>query len=43
MIWQIKASDGKFGKLWKDIKPEIQLDYAEKIGLGTKNYEIIEV
>ncbi|MFA5032929.1 MAG: DUF362 domain-containing protein [bacterium] len=38
-----KASNGKFGKLWHQIKPEIQLDYAEKIGLGTQKYEIVEV
>jgi hypothetical protein len=36
------ASDGSFGKIWHNTNPELQLQYAEQIGLGTRKYELIK-
>ena len=33
----------KFKILYPDIDPEVQLRYGEEIGLGTRNYELIQV
>jgi uncharacterized Fe-S center protein len=30
-------------KLYPELKPEFLIDYAEKLGLGKKAYEIIEI
>lgn len=38
-----KASKGKFSKAWRNINPECQLNHAEKMGLGTQKYELMEV
>ncbi|MDI6840668.1 MAG: DUF362 domain-containing protein [bacterium] len=38
-----KASLGKFGKLHPSAEPEVQLNYAEQIGLGTQKYKLIKV
>ena len=30
-----------FKKIFPEIDPEVQLKYAEKIGLGTRDYELV--
>jgi uncharacterized Fe-S center protein len=30
-------------RLWPEIDPEIQLDYAEKVGLGSRTFELLEL
>jgi len=37
---KVKASD-KFKALWPGINWETQLIYAEKLGLGSRNYELV--
>lgn len=38
-----KPGEDKFRDIWPKIDWKIQLDYAEKIGLGTQKYKLIEV
>lgn len=33
----------KFTGVWKNSMGDIQLSYGEKIGLGSRNYELIEI
>lgn len=33
----------KFKDIWSEVNWEVQLEYAEKIGLGSRSYEIVEV
>lgn len=37
------ASNGKFATIWPNTKPEVQLDYAEELALGSKKYELIKL
>jgi len=39
----LKPGSDKFRDIWPKIDWRIQLDYAEKIGLGTQKYKLIEV
>ncbi len=39
----LSPGSDKFRDIWPKIDWKIQLDYAEKIGLGTQNYKLIEV
>jgi hypothetical protein len=34
---------GEFIKLWEEINPLVQIEYGEKIGLGEKEYTIVEI
>lgn len=38
-----KADEDLLVKLWPENDYNVQLDYAEKIGLGSKEYELIEI
>jgi hypothetical protein len=38
-----KPGEDKFRALYPDVDWTIQLDYAEEIGLGTRNYELIKI
>jgi uncharacterized Fe-S center protein len=40
-VWE--KTKHKINKLYPELNPQILLDYAEELGLGNKNYEIIEV
>ena len=40
---QVKPDDDKFKALYPKIDWEIQLDHAEEIGLGTRQYELVTV
>ncbi|MCK4681226.1 DUF362 domain-containing protein, partial [bacterium] len=38
-----RAGSDKFRDLHPDVDPTVQLRHAEKLGLGTRNYELIEI
>ncbi len=38
-----KMGEDKFRALYPEVDWSIQLDYAEEIGLGTRNYELIKI
>lgn len=38
-----RGAKNKFKGLFPDTEPEVQLEYGEKLGLGTRNYELIKV
>jgi uncharacterized Fe-S center protein len=35
--------EDKFRALYPEVDWSIQLDYAEQIGMGTRNYELIRI
>jgi len=35
--------EDKFRGIWPDVNGQIQLKYAQKIGLGSMNYELIKI
>ncbi len=43
LIQSTSAGDDKFRKIYPEIDWEIQLKYAEEIGLGTCNYKLIQI
>ena len=38
-----RRGEDKFSDLHKDVDPTVQLRYAEKLGLGTRDYDIVDV
>jgi uncharacterized Fe-S center protein len=38
-----KPGEDKFRALYPKVDWEIQLDYAEQIGLGTRSYELVKI
>lgn len=40
-VWELTKNN--INKLYPKLKPELLLDYSEKLGLGKKSYEIVEI
>ena len=38
-----KATNNKFKDIWPNIDPRVQLSYGEKMGLGNRDYELVEL
>ncbi|MCC7550130.1 MAG: hypothetical protein KO316_01360 [Methanobacterium sp.] len=37
------CGDDKFRGVWENVNGRVQIKYAEKIGLGTQNYNLISL